>query len=349
MRKTIFTIFLVALLSSACVGTQKEPVTPILTVMTHDSFEVSADLVTAFENENHVKLVFLKSGDTGEVLNKAILSRTNPLADVLYGVDNTFLSRALEADIFESYNSPLLEYIPVEYKLDPGNSLLPVDFGDVCINYDRAYFSANNLEIPSSFEDLLNPKYAGLLVMENPATSSPGLAFMLATVAHFGEDNFLSFWEGLTDNGLMVVGDWSTAYYTNFSGSSGHGSQPMVVSYASSPAAEVIFSEPRLTESPTASITEPGMCFRQVEFVGILKGTQQRQLAERFVDFMLGVPFQQEMPLQMFVYPVNENAVLPPEFVEFASASLDPAVLSPAMIANYRDEWIAAWQSTVLH
>ena len=349
MKKTIFMILLVTLLGSACVVTQKESTVPTLTVMTHDSFEVSAELVTAFENENQVKLIFLKSGDAGEVLNKAILSKTNPLADVLYGVDNTFLSRALDSDIFEPYDSPLLENISVEYKLDPNKSLLPVDFGDVCINYDRAYFSENNLEVPGSFEDLLDPKYRGLLVMENPATSSPGLAFMLATVAHFGEDNFLAFWQGLTDNGLEVVGDWSTAYYTNFSGSSGYGPQPMVVSYASSPAAEVIFAETKLTEPPTAAITEPGMCFRQVEFVGILKGTQHRQLAERFVDFMLGAPFQQDMPIQMFVYPVNEKAILPLEFARFASSSDDPAALSPDMIANHRDEWIASWQNTVLH
>jgi len=349
MKKMIFMILLVTILGSACGGAQKEPTVPTLTVMTHDSFEVSAELITAFENENQVKLVFLKSGDTGEVLNKAILSKTNPLADVLYGVDNTFLSRALDSDIFEPYDSPLLENISAEFKLDPKRSLLPVDFGDVCINYDRAYFLANNLEVPGSFEDLLDPKYGGLLVMENPATSSPGLAFMLATVAHFGEDNFLAFWKGLIDNGMEVVGDWSTAYYTNFSGSSGFGPQPMVVSYASSPAAEVIFAETKLTESPTASITEPGMCFRQVEFVGILKGTQQRQLAERFVDFLLGVPFQQGMPLQMFVYPVNERAILPPEFVEFANSSNNPAVLSPSLIASHRDEWIASWQNTVLH
>jgi len=316
MKKTIILIILVAFLGSACSQTQGEPITPTLTIMTHDSFEISADLVTAFENENNVKLSFLKSGDAGEVLNKAILSRDNPLADILYGVDNTFLSRALESGIFEPYDSPLLADISDDLKLDPQNTLLPVDFGDVCINYDRTYFSTNNLQVPGSFEDLLDPIYEGLLVMENPATSSPGLAFMLATISHFGADNFLSYWQDLAENGLVVVGDWSTAYYTNFSGSSGHGPQPMVVSYASSPAAEVIFAETKLTESPTASITASGMCFRQVEFVGI---------------------------------PVNPGAVLPPEFTEYSNIANEPAVISPGMIASHRDEWIASWQNTILH
>ena len=349
MRNLIIVTLLTIILGTACSGNQNESAVATLTIMTHDSFEVSADLITKFENENNVKLVFLKSGDAGEVLNKAILSSDNPLADVLYGVDNTFLSRALDSGIFESYDSPLLQNIPDDFKLDSKNTLLPVDFGDVCINYDKGFFASNNLAVPTSFEDLLDPNYKGLLVMENPATSSPGLAFMLATVAHFGQDDFLNFWQKLTDNGLVVVGDWSTAYYTNFSGSSGHGSQPMVVSYASSPAAEVIYAEKTLTDSPTASITAPGMCFRQVEFVGILKGTKQRALAEKFIDFMLEVPFQEDMPLQMFVYPVNPEATLPQEFIQYSSVADAPAQLSPDMITINRDEWIASWQNIVLH
>ncbi len=215
----------------------------------------NAELVAAYEADNQVKLVFLKSGDTGAALNKAILSKNAPLADVFYGVDNTFLSRALEAGIFEPYRSPALETIPAEMRLDPGNNLLPVDYGDVCINYDKAYFSNHDLVVPQTLEDLVKPEYKGLLVMENPATSSPGLAFLLATISHFGDRNYLDYWRELRANGLVVVGDWSTAYYTNFSASSGRGPQPMVVSYASSPAAEVIFAETKLSDAPTGSIT----------------------------------------------------------------------------------------------
>ncbi len=108
-----------------------------------------------------------------------------------------------------------------------------------------------------------------------------------------------------------MVDGWETAYYTNFSGSSGHGAQPMVVSYASSPAAEVVFATTPLTDSPIGSILGPGTCFRQIEFVGILKGTRHLALAEKFVDFMLGQQFQEDMPLQMYVYPVNPAAKLP--------------------------------------
>lgn len=317
-----------------------------LTVMTHDSFSASEEIIAQFEQENNLKLTFLKSGDTGAALNKAILSKEAPLADVFFGVDNTFLSRALEADIFEPYNSPLLAEIPAEFKLDPQNRALPVDFGDVCINYDKAWFAAKNLPVPASLDDLLKPEYNGLLVVENPATSSPGLAFLLATIARYGDPGYLDYWKALKANGVVVVNGWETAYYTNFSASSGQGPQPMVVSYASSPAAEVIFASQPLNEAPTASILDG--CFRQIEFVGILKGTPNRDLAEKFVNFMLSVPFQQDVPLQMFVYPVNPSASLPEAFVQFAQTAPSPASLPAAQIAANREQWIEAWAQAVL-
>lgn len=347
----LIVMFMLAGLIVAC--TQKdaaegtvEPRT--LTVMTHDSFSISEELITQFESENDVTVSFVRSGDTGSALNQAILSRDNPLADVFYGVDNTFLTRALEEGIFESYASPMLDSIPDEFKVDPDNYALPVDYGDVCINVDKVYFEENDLPIPTSLEELTQPEYAGLLVTENPATSSPGLAFLMATIAHFGEDGYLAYWEDLTANGLVVASDWETAYYTNFSGSSGQGPQPMVVSYGSSPAAEVIYAETELEEAPTESIIGTDTCFRQIEFVGILKGTPNRDLAEAFIDFMLSVPFQEDLPMQMFVLPVNTEADLPAAFVENIQVPEQPATLSPELIDQNREEWINAWTETVL-
>ncbi len=337
-------------LFTACASqaTQTQPAGPqTLTIMTHDSFSVSEDVVQSFEDANDAEVVFLQSGDAGSVLNRAILTRDAPFADLLFGVDNTFLSRALEEDIFEPYESPLLDEIPDRYKLDASNRALPVDYGDVCINYDKAYFAENDLAVPQSLEDLTKPEYAGLLVVQNPATSSTGLAFLLATVAHFG-DSFTEYWQDLRENDVVVVDGWETAYYNNFSGSSGRGPQPMVVSYGSSPAAEVIFAEPPLEDAPTASILGPDTCFRQIEFVGILKGTQNRSLAENFVDYILSTEFQEDVPLQMFVYPVNPDAALPEEFTRYAQAPEQAASLSPQEIADNRDAWIDAWTDVVL-
>ena len=325
-----------------------------LTIMTHDSFAISSLLVKQFEDDHQVQLVFVPSGDAGAMLNRAILTKDSPQADVLYGVDNTFLSRALKEDLFVSYASPLLASIPTEFKLDPLNHILPVDYGDVCINFDKAYFRQHNLVVPQSLQDLLQTEYGkqadgqGLLVVENPATSSPGLAFLLATIQSFGEEGYLQFWQALKDNGVVVANDWNTAYYTNFSASSGKGAQPMAVSYASSPAAEVLFASAPLTEAPTASITAPGTCYRQIEFMGILKGTKNLKLAQEFVDFMLGIDFQQDMPLQMFVYPVNSQAQLPEAFALYAQVAQDPASLDPAIIDANRDLWIQAWTEVML-
>jgi thiamine transport system substrate-binding protein len=319
-----------------------------LNVMTHDSFAVTEDLIRTFEQENNAKLNFIKSGDTGAALNRAILSKGTPLADVFYGVDNTFLSRALQEDIFEPYAAPALADIPATFKLDAQNRANPVDYGDVCINYDQAYFGEKNLPAPQTLEDLLKPEYKDMLVVESPATSSPGLAFLLATIAQYGEDGYVQYWTSLRDNGVTVVNDWETAYYTNFSGSSGKGPQPMVVSYGSSPVAEMVFAETPPAEPPTASIVGPNTCFRQIEFVGILKGTQQRALAEKFVDFMLGKAFQEDMPLQMFVYPVNQQAVLPEPFQKYAQFPEQPALLDPETIASNREKWIQTWSDTVL-
>ena len=343
-------LFVSLLLLAACAP--RSTATPAagpetLTVMTHDSFSIREEVVKSFEDANNAEVVFLQSGDAGAVLNRAILTKDAPLADLLFGVDNTFLSRALEEDIFEPYESAMLNEIPDAYKLDPTHHAQPVDYGDVCINYDKAYFAQNDLAVPQSLEDLTKPEYEGLLVVENPATSSTGLAFLLSTVAHFG-DSFGEYWQGLKENGVVVVDGWETAYYTNFSGSSGRGPQPLVVSYGTSPAAEVIYADPPVDDAPTASITGPDTCFRQIEFVGILRGTTHRALAESFVDFMLSTSFQEDVPLQMFVYPVNPNAALPEQFTKYAQAPEQTAQLSPEEIAANRDRWIQEWTDVVL-
>ena len=261
-------------------------------------------------------------------------------------MDNTFLSRALAEDIFQPYNSPLLADIPDQYKLDSQNRALPVDWGDVCLNYDMLYFSQHNLLPPQNLEDLLKPEYKNMLVVENPATSSPGLAFLLATIGHFGTDKYLDYWHGLMANDVLVVNDWETAYYTNFS--RWGGDHPIVVSYNSSPPFEVLGSKTPLSAPQTAVITSDGSCFRQIEFVGILRGTKNLDLAEKWVNFMLSTTFQEDMPLQMYVFPVNPQAKLNETFQKFLEIPEHPAYLSPEDIAANREAWINAWTETVL-
>lgn len=373
MRKVVYLLLMLSLLLVvACGGEQQEPTTAPgvqppateeevtepadagqvreITLMTHDSFDASEEVLAQFEQEHNARIVLLPAGDAGTALNQAILARDNPLADVFFGVDNTFLSRALNADIFEPYESPLLAEIPDRYKLDESNRLLPVDFGDVCLNYDVQYFEESELDPPQSLDDLVDPAYSGLLVAENPATSSPGLAFLLTTIANYGtegEYTYLDYWRELRENDVLITNDWNEAYYGNFSVAS-DGSRPIVVSYASSPPAEVIFADPPVDEAPSASLTAPGTCFRQIEFTGILRGTENRDLAEALVDFLLSKQFQEDIPLRMFVYPINENAELPEEFELYSALADETAEVEPTEIEANREEWIEAWTAVVL-
>jgi thiamine transport system substrate-binding protein len=348
-----------ALLVAAC-GPQQTPapeataVSPgegrTLTVMTHDSFDVSESVVVAFQEQCNCQVQFLRSGDAGLMLNQALLSKDNPLADVIYGIDNTFLSRALAGGILEPYPSPALADIPDDLELDPEFRMLPADFGDVCLNYDKGWFDERNLEPPANLEDLIRPEYESLTVVENPATSSPGLAFLLATVGHFGEDDdydYLDYWAELRANDVLVAQGWEDAYWGSFTYAS-DGDRPVVVSYASSPPVEVYFAEEPFETAPTAVVTSDGSCFRQIEFVGILKGTPNRDLAEQWIDFVLGVTFQEDIPLKMFVFPANSQAELPEIFVKFAEIPQDPVSILPDAIEAHREEWIESWTRTVL-
>jgi thiamine transport system substrate-binding protein len=320
-----------------------------VTLVTHDSFAASDDVIADFEKESGAKLNVLKGGDAGTVVNQAILTRSNPLGDVLYGVDNTFLSRALDAGIFAPYVSPASESVDPTLLLDPRNRVTPIDYGDVCINYDRSAYSDGSAA-PSTIADLTRPAFRNQLVVENPATSSPGLAFVLSTILRFGESGaytWLDYWKDLRANGALVVADWNSAYYSEFSGGAGEGDRPLVVSYATSPAAEVYFADPQPTESPTANVDDA--CFRQIEFAGVLAGSNNPAGAQAWIDYMASPEFQSDMPLNMFVFPVNPDAQVPELFTTFPAKASTPLTMDPLEIAANRDKWIQEWTDAVLH
>ncbi len=317
-----------------------------ITLMTHDSFSVSKSVMRQFSKKTGVKVNVLPAGDAGAAVNQAILTKDNPLGDVFFGVDNTLLSRALDEDIFVPYTSPELANVSKDLQLDPRNRVTPVDTGDVCVNFDRKYFTNRKLTVPTTLDDLAKPEYKDLLVVENPATSSPGLAFLLATVAKYGPDGWRAYWQKLRDNGVKVVDGWEQAYDTEFSGSAGKGDFPLVVSYATSPPAEVVNADPQPEQPPTGALLDT--CFRQIEFVGIMKGTSHEKAAKQLVDFMLSERFQRDMPLQMYVFPARDGTKLPPVFVKYAKVAPRPFSLPPEDIARNRDRWIDEWTNTVL-
>jgi len=315
-------------------------------LVTHDSFAVSQDVLDAFTARTGIKVEVLQGGDAGTVVNQAILTKDNPIGDVLFGVDNTFLTRALQAGIFERYQSSALDTVPESLRLDPKSRVTPVDYGDVCINYDKQWFQSHDVKVPKTLQDLTKPAYKGKLVVEDPSTSSPGLAFLLATISAYGAGKWQHYWDQLRANDVQVVDGWEQAYFDEFSGGGGGGSRPLVVSYASSPPASVYLADPPTDEATIGTMT--GACFRQVEFAGILKGTAHAAAARKFVDFMLSEQFQKDIPLQMFVFPARDGTPLPKVFQQFADVPTDPYTLTPTKIGAGRDEWIREWTGTVL-
>ncbi len=333
----------ISLLASACGGDEGEKT---ITVVTHDSFNLSEELIRQFEEVHNATVKLLPKGDAGSMTTSLVLTKDRPEGDVAFGVDNTFLSRALDEGVFEEYESPLLEKVPARFRGEGEGFVTPIDYGYVNFNYDIAALKAKGIEPPKSLEDLATAKYRGMTVVENPASSSPGLAFLVATVAYFGEDGYLDWWSDMRANGLVVVDGWETAYYTNFSLQGGE--QPIVLSYATSPAFEQLFADPPREDAPTANILPPGGVFRQIEYAGILKGTKQRDLARKFIDFLLSVPVQEDIPGQMAVFPVNEDAAVPEAFQKFSEVTVPVAEVSAADIAANRQKWIDEWTKAVL-
>ena len=322
-----------------------------LTVLTHSSFAISEAVVEAFTEETGIAVEFLQGGDAGEVVNRAILTRARPLADVLFGVDNSLLARAVREGVFEPYLSPSLDRVPEALRFDPDGFVTPIDVGYVNFNLDRGYFEAAGLEPPSDLVQLVEPAYQGLTVVENPATSSPGLAFMLTTIGRFGEGDdydWLDFWADLRDNDVRVSDGWTEAYYGSFSRYGGD--RPVVLSYATSPAAEVLFSETPLEEAPTTNLACAGCAYRQIEAAGILAGTSKRDEAEAFIDFMLSESFQADIPLNMFVYPAVEGVPLPEAFERFAQVPVGEQVieLAPEAVEDGQRRWLEQWTRVVL-
>jgi thiamine transport system substrate-binding protein len=333
------------------------PTTSTITLVAYDSFALSKGVLERFTAATGIGVKVLTAGDTGEMVNKSVLTKDAPLGDVMWGVDNTFLDRALDEKLFTAADVDTSALDPKLVALVPGKQLVPVDYGDVCVNYDKAELTKRGIEPPSTFADLTKPEYKDLLVVENPATSSPGLAFLLGSIAAGApgktgsalrnDSNWKTTWQALKDNGALVVDGWSEAYDTHFSAGSGKGDRPLVVSYASSPPAAVLFGpDPAADVAPTG--VAEGTCFRQVEFAGVLTGTKHPKEAASLLTFLMGTVVQEDMQLNMFVFPANTSAKLADAFVKFAARPAEPLTMDPAAIAANRDRWIDQWSTLML-
>ena len=333
----------VGLLTVGCGGGGKSNQ---VVLVTHDSFVVSKKVRQEFERETGMRWRILQSGDAGEALTKAQLTAGNPEGDVFFGVDNNLLSRALAGDVFDTYTPPALDKVDRRYDLDPDHHVVPVDHSEVCVIYDRDWFARHGVVPPQHMGDLALPRYRGLTVVENPATSTPGLAFMLATIARYGGSGWRDYWQRLRGNDVLVTDGWEEAYNARFSGGSEHGRYPIVVSYSTDPAAAVYFAGRKLARSPVAVMKDT--CFRQIEFAGVLRGAHNVDGAKKLIEFMLQNRFQAGMPLTMFVLPTREGVQLPSVFRRFAPTIARPLDLPAPEIGANRERWVSQWTDTVL-
>jgi thiamine transport system substrate-binding protein len=317
-------------------------------VQTHDSFAVSQSVLDEFEAATNIKVVLMPSGDAASMTNAAILTAGNPVADVIYGFDENLLGSVLSNDLLVAYRPGRLGDVDPSFVIDGSGRATPIDHGDVCVNFDRKALRTSGVAIPTSFEDLTADRLKNRFVVEDPTTSTPGLAFMLATIAAMGGGDdtssnaaWLRYWKRLKDNGVKVVDSWETAYYGTFSGGSGKGDRPLVVSYASSPPAEVEDTSLAPDATPTGVITST--CYRQTEFAGILRGASNPRAAAAFIEFMLGRSFQADVPQQMYVYPVVNDTPLPATFEKYTAPVAEPLSIPPVEVARNRDRWIQQW------
>ena len=317
----------------------------VVRVVTHDSFALTESLVEAFEQASGIDVEFIRGGDAGEMVNRAVLSTGNPDGDVLYGIDTTLLTRAIDADVFEPYVSTP-EALRPELVAAGLDMVTPIDDGDVCINIDDGWFAERGIDPPTTLDDLANPTYRGLLVAQNPATSSPGLAFLLATIARFG-DGWVDYWMSLRDNDIAIVNGWSEAYLSEFTAGGGGGDRPLVVSYSTSPTAEIVYAEGPAPEQPSTSVLVDS-CYRQIEFAGVLRGASDPAAAQQVIDWLVSPDVQADIPLSMFVFPARTGTPLPDVFERFVVRPAAPGELTASDSAGNRDAWLDEWTEIVL-
>jgi len=316
-----------------------------LTLVTHDAFSLNEGTLEAFTDETGIAVEVVTTSGAGDLANQLVLTADAPLGDVVYGIDDSFASRVVASGALESYVSPAAAAGSPELLLPAGSGadeLTPIDFGDVCWNADLAWFADHGLPVPTTLDDLIDPAYSGLAVTPSAASSSPGFAFLLTTIAEYGEDGWQEYWRALVANGLTLAASWSDAYYAEFSAPGSDGDHPLVLSYATSPAASI---DEETGEAATAALLDT--CFRQIEYAGVLSGTAQPEAAQQLVDFLYSVPVQEDIPWNMFMYPANPDANLPTEFAEHAAQATAPARLDPALIDENRQSWLTAWAQLV--
>ena len=301
-----------------------------LTVYTYDSFVSEWGpgpiVEKIFEDKYEIDLQFIAVDSAATLLNKIILEGENTKADLVLGLDMNLFNAAEKSELFVSHNLK-----NINNKLT-----LPLNWeSDIFVPYNYGYFAFvyNNKTLknpPLSMEDLIN-KTDARIVIQDPRTSTPGLGLLTWMKALYG-DSAQNKWSQLNKKIISVTKGWTDAYYNFFMA----GEADMVLSYSTSPAAHIMFEE---NYDISASTFKEGN-YISVEFAGILNSSKNKQMANKFLDFMISDDFQKVIPGTNIMYPVTD-VEMPEAFNKLEIPKL--LQLDPKDINDNKDAWINEW------
>jgi thiamine transport system substrate-binding protein len=299
-----------------------------LTVYTYESMGwIEDSVIPEFENMYGVDVKVIKLGDGGNVLSRIKLENKNPKADVVIGLDQSLTVDAVKNDLLIPYkpiNASNIENQNIIFNQD--FSVTPYDYGAIAIIYDPERLNTT----PKTFEDLT--KMDKSLIIQDPRSSSTGQAFLLWTIAAYGDD-WKDFWKDLKSAILTVTTGWTDSF-SKFEA----GEAPMMVSYATDGAYSYEYYK---STKYKALIPEEGG-YVQIEGAGIVKGTKNEELAKRFIEFLLMDEFQREVPLNQWMFPVT-NVELP-ESYEYSLKPEKILTIESEEIADNLDKWLNEWE-----
>ena len=321
--RLVIIIFLISIFSSSLRAEK-------LTIYTYDSFVSEWGpgpiVEKIFEDKYEIDLQFIAVDSAATLLNKIILEGENTKADLVLGLDMNLFNAAENSELFVSHNLK-----NINNKLT-----LPLNWeSDIFVPYNYGYFAFvyNNKTLknpPLSMEDLIN-KTDARIVIQDPRTSTPGLGLLTWMKALYG-DSAQNKWSQLNKKIISVTKGWTDAYYNFFMA----GEADVVLSYSTSPAAHIMYEE---NYDISASTFKEGN-YISVEFAGILNSSKNKQMANKFLDFMISDDFQKVIPGTNIMYPVTDvempeafNKLEIPEFLQ----------LDPKDINDNKDTWINEW------
>ena len=338
MKKCLFLLAAAAVMMLSISCEKKESgaqETNNLVIYAYDSFVsdwgAGPIVIPNFEKKYGIKVDLRSPGDAGQVLTTSILEKDNPVADIVIGIDNNMLAKALDEDILQPYKSENLNNVDQSLIFDKSNHLSPYDYGYFSIIYNSEKID----NPPKSLNDLLSSQYEKSIILMDPRTSSPGLGFFLWTVKVFGDD-FTDYWANLNKNILTITEGWDSGY-----GLFVNGEAPMVLSYTTSPAYHKEYED---SEQYKATVFEEGN-YMQIEGAGIVKNCKNLKSAQIFIDYMLTEDFQKEIPLTNWMFPVIDIKL--PKSYDTALKTEKNLLLPSKTINDNLDKWTEEWLETI--